>query len=284
MFVNSILIYECLKGGNLISEKIRKLRRFNIIMGFMHLVQGSALFWLGTVVNSDFVVPITLTQLVGEGSPNDPSSFALVPKLEIWREVTNFGPAVATFLLASAVAHFLISGPFYNKYQEDLGKGINKVRWIEYSISASVMIVLIALLVGIYDIWALLGIFFMNAAMCWFGWMMEVNNQYTEKVDWTSYIMGCLVGVAPWIFIFINLIGDGVATDSNPQGVPQFVVWIFVSIFLFFNTFSINMVLQYKGVGKWKDYLYGERAYIWLSLLAKTALAWQVFFGTYQPN
>ena len=67
------------------------------------------------------------------------------------------------------------------------------------------MIVLIALLVGIYDVWALAGIFFMNAAMCWFGWMMEVNNQYTEKVDWTSYIMGCLVGITPWIFIFINL-------------------------------------------------------------------------------
>ena len=99
-----------------------------------------------------------------------------------------------------------------------------------------------------------------------------------------SSIMGCLVGVTPWIFIFINLIGDGVATDSNPQGVPQFVVWIFVSIFLFFNTFSINMILQYKQIGKWKDYLYGERAYIWLSLLAKTCLAWQVFFGTYQPN
>jgi len=42
------------------------------------------------------------------------------------------------------------------------------------------------------------------------------------------------------------------------------------------------MILQYKGVGKWKDYLYGERAYIWLSLLAKTCLAWQVFAGTYQ--
>ena len=196
--------------------KIKKLKRFNIIMGTVHLIQGGLLFWLGTVVNSDFVVPITLTQLVGVGSPEDPSSFALVPELEVWREVTNFGPAVATFLLASAVAHYLISGPFYNKYKEDLSKGINKVRWIEYSISASVMIVLIALLVGIYDVWALAGIFFMNAAMCWFGWMMEVHNQYTEKVDWTSYIMGCLVGVAPWIFIFINLIGDGVATDSNP--------------------------------------------------------------------
>ncbi len=148
------------------SEKIAKLKRFNVIMGFLHLVQGSALFWLGTVVNTDFVVPITLTQLAAEGNPGDPSSFALGPKLEIWREITNFGPAVATFLLASAVAHFLISGPFYSKYQEDLQKGINKVRWIEYSISASVMLVLIALLVGIYDIWALVGVFFMCAAMC----------------------------------------------------------------------------------------------------------------------
>ena len=143
------------------SEKIAKLRRFNIIMGFLHLVQGSTLFWLGTVVNTDFVVPITLTQLGAEGNPGDPSSFALVPQLEIWREISNFGPAVATFLLASAVAHFLISGPFYSQYQEDLQKGMNKVRWVEYSISASVMLVLIALLVGIYDIWALIGIFFM---------------------------------------------------------------------------------------------------------------------------
>ena len=183
--------------------KIQKLKKFNLIMGTVHLIQGGLLFWLGTVVNSDFVVPITLTQLVGVGSPNDPSSFALVPELEIWTEVTNFGPAVATFLLASAVAHYLISGPFYKKYKEDLSKGINKVRWIEYSISASVMIVLIALLVGIYDIWALAGIFFMNAAMCWFGWMMEVHNQYTEKVDWTSYIMGCLVLPLGFLYLLI---------------------------------------------------------------------------------
>jgi hypothetical protein len=40
------------------------------------------------------------------------------------------------------------------------------------------------------------------------------------------------------------------------------------------------MVLQYKKVRKWKDYLYGERFYIVLSLVAKSLLAWQVFAGT----
>lgn len=43
------------------------------------------------------------------------------------------------------------------------------------------------------------------------------------------------------------------------------------------------MVLQYKKVGKWQNYLYGERTYIVLSLVAKTILAWLVLFGAMQP-
>jgi predicted metal-binding membrane protein len=68
---------------------------------------------------------------------------------------------------------------------------------------------------------------------------------------------------------------------SNP---PDFVIWIFVSIAIFFNLFPINMILQYKKIGKWKDYLYGEKVYIILSLVSKTILVWQVFAGTLQPK
>ena len=53
--------------------------------------------------------------------------------------------------------------------------------------------------------------------------------------------------------------------------------------FFAFNAFPINMILQYLRVGKWKDYLYGERVYIILSLAAKSILAWLVLFGAMQP-
>jgi hypothetical protein len=36
-------------------------------------------------------------------------------------------------------------------------------------------------------------------------------------------------------------------------------------------------------VGKWKDYLYGERVYILLSFVAKFALTWLVFTGVFTP-
>jgi hypothetical protein len=41
-----------------------------------------------------------------------------------------------------------------------------------------------------------------------------------------------------------------------------------------------TMWLQYRRVGRWRSYLFGERAYFVLSLVAKSALAWQVFAGT----
>jgi hypothetical protein len=66
----------------------------------------------------------------------------------------------------------------------------------------------------------------------------------------------------------------GPTVDAEP---PGFVYGIFVSLFVFFNVFALNQWLQYRQIGRWRDYLVGEAAYVVLSLTAKSALAWQVF-------
>ena len=63
----------------------------------------------------------------------------------------------------------------------------------------------------------------------------------------------------------------------DSPGPPTFVYAIIVSLFLFFNVFAVNMWLQYRQIGPWRDYLVGEKTYILLSLTAKALLAWQVF-------
>ncbi|MEO2105686.1 MAG: hypothetical protein ABGZ36_08610, partial [Actinomycetota bacterium] len=59
---------------------------------------------------------------------------------------------------------------------------------------------------------------------------------------------------------------------------------IFVSLFVFFNCFAVNQWLQYRQIGRWRDYLFGERVYVWLSITAKSVLAWQVFANTLIPT
>ncbi len=242
------------------------IRRWNAAMGALHTAQGIAML----AAASAFSLPVTSSFL-----RMDPVTRKLagVPD-ELVR--LRIGPLVAGFLFLSALAHALLASPWlHRRYERTLARGLNPARWIEYSLSSSLMIVVIAMLVGIYDVASLLLIFALNATMILFGWLMEVHNQATERTNWTAYWFGCLAGAVPWVAVAIYLAGA-----ANP---PGFVYGIFASLFVFFNVFALNMLLQYRRVGRWRDYLYGERVYMLLSLTAKSLLAWQVFAGTLQP-
>ena len=144
----------------------------------------------------------------------------------------------------------------------------------------SVMICSIAILFGCYDFGSLLLMFFVNAVMNLFGLLMEKMNPPNRKeVDWTPFVFGCVAGVAPWLVVCMYFFGGG-----NYQLIPSFVYGILFGYFLFFNTFPVNMVLQYARIGRWKDYRVGEKTYIVLSLASKSLLTWLVFGGTFQPN
>lgn len=189
---------------------------------------------------------------------------------------------VAAFSLLSMTFHLLIATVWFKRYVSGLKKSINKYRWIEYSLSASLMIVLIAILSGVFDLSTLLLMFGVTAIMNLMGLVMEVHNQDTKQTNWLSYWVGVLAGALPWIVIAIYFWASATAPGAS-SGPPNFVYFIWISIFLFFNSFAINMALQYKKWGKWSDYLYGERVYIWLSLGAKSILIWQIYAGTLQP-
>ncbi len=246
----------------------RGLRRDNLVVGLIHLAQVVIL----VLLSNDFSLPVTETFLSGPPGVTDPGSPEVIWDLPL-------GYAVAVFLLLAAVDHLLMAMPgIWEWYSRNLGRGINYARWWEYSVSASLMVVLIAMLTGIADITALVAIFGANAAMIYFGMVMEIFNRPGDaEVNWTPYLFGCVAGAVPWIAIGIALFG---AEAESTGQVPTFVFIIFASLFVLFNSFAINMVLQYKQLGRWRDYIFGERAYIVLSLTAKTALAWQIFANT----
>lgn len=251
-------------------RRYRSLRRLNLWAALLHAVSGSLMLAL----SSDFSLPVTTSFLRFDAAVGE-----LVPRFATAFEL-KIGPLVALFLFLSALAHIAVSLPrFYEWYTRNLARHCNEARWIEYAFSSSLMIVVVAMLVGLYDGAALLLIFFLNATMILFGWLMERLNQTTPKTDWLPYLFGCLAGAIPWVAIAIYLIG----ASSGAGNVPSFVYWIYASIFIFFNCFAINMLLQYKKAGPWRDYVFGERVYILLSLVAKSLLAWQVWAGTLRP-
>ena len=241
-------------------RRLGRLRIWNIVVGLVLAVQAILI----AVLTNKFSLPVTATFM--EGPPGS------VPVLNHLFNIST-GWGVFAFLTISAGALLIIaSPPVFPWYRRNLLKNRNYGRWIEYFFSSSIMIVLISQITGISDIAALLAIFGINAGMILFGALQE---KYEEpgKPSWLPFWFGSFAGIIPWIAILVYVWAPGLTISP-----PGFVYGIIISLFVFFNCFAINMVLQYKKVGPWRDYLFGEKMYIILSLTAKALLAWQVFF------
>ncbi len=241
---------------------------FNLKIGLVHLIQAIVLF---VIVNYSF--KIYLIARFFDKAPN--GGFTVSTNL-LWN--VPIAVVAPVFLLIAAFFHFFVASPFYvRRYEDNIKKGINPMRWVEYSFSSSLMLVALLMMAGIIELSSVVFVFTLNWLMNMLGLMMEKYNQLTEKTKWFPFYLGIVAGLVPWIIGFIYF---WVGTSNVADSIPSWAKFGFIMTFVFFNTFAINMFLQYKKVGKWKDYIYGERAYIWLSLTAKSALAWIIVLGT----
>jgi hypothetical protein len=256
------------------------LRKFNIAAGILQLINGLAMLALTFTLTWPKGTDIYTFYLgFSHISPTNPAIYGF-PNPQALFTINYLGALLAAFPLISAIAHFTIAFPKNKSYNQNLSKGFNPYRWYEYAFSSSIMIWIIATFVGIWDFWSLAMIFVLNAMMIMFGYLMELLNQRTEKTNWSPFILGSISGGFPWVVLFAYF--TGAVVNSN-NSVPNFVYAVFIVYLILFMSFAVNQVLQYKGVGKWKDYLYGERAYILLSFIAKTILVWLVFVGLFKP-
>ena len=284
-------------------EEYKNLRLWNLIMGILHFVQGFLMLFLSSerLVDVNLWLP-KVTDLSREVN--------LQP--EFWYSV-NLGYVISSFLFLSAIAHFVTILPsVYEWYLKSLVAKINMIRWYEYALSSSVMVYVIAMLSGVRDGMMLFLLVGINACMNLFGAAMEQHNSSLRKLSilkqtkksnveeididldedtefkpaWANFVYGSFAGVLPWIVmglyfvVSLDRLGDVEELPDQVREALDTVRWIFPTLFVFFNLFAINMILQYKKIGPWKKYLFGEKAYIVLSLLAKSFLAWFIWGGT----
>jgi hypothetical protein len=262
------------------ADRARSLARWNRILSVLHGAQFLLMLAVaGTAAAFAPYVP-TVKPILENGA------FAGIEQTQVQLFSIPLAWVIASFLAMSAIAHAVAGWPLRARYEAWLARGMNPLRWVEYAFSSTVMIVAIAYLSYIRDVPALIAIAGCNVAMILFGWSMEAANEgRRDHPDWKHYIFGCIAGIAPWLGIVSILLAYGLQPDLPAgAGIPAFVYAIVLTLFVSFNVFAITMVLQYRRIGRWRDYLTGEKTYMVMSLVAKSLLAWQVFSGTLRPG
>lgn len=250
------------------------LYNLNVACMILHLGQAIAclVIGLGDASAGRFRLPMT-TLFVTFPSDAEGDVYP-VQELRV-RFLLPFVAVASSCSFGSAFFHACALYTF-KAYMIGLKSGINRLRWIEYALTSSVMIVLVAALFGVYDILMLFLIGSLNAVTMLSGLLMEQRNQgqVGDKVDWTPFWVGSFAGAVPWIVVLVYLIPNG-------ADIPAFVWAIFFTYFVLFNVFPFVMYCQYSGKIEYKR---GEQYYMILSLVAKSLLIWLIVGGVAQPN
>jgi hypothetical protein len=261
-------------------DRSRSLTRWNRVLSALHGLQFVAMLAVASTATSFAPFVPTVKPILVDGR------FAGIEQTQVQLFSIPLAWFIASFLAMSAIAHTVAGWPLRARYESWLARGMNPLRWVEYAFSSTVMIVAIAYLSYIRDVPALIAIAGCNVAMILFGWSMEAANEgRRDHPDWKHFVFGSIAGLAPWLGIFSILLAYGLQPDLPAgAGIPAFVYAIVITLFATFNVFAVTMVLQYRRIGPWRDYLVGEKTYMVMSLVAKSALAWQVFSGTLRPG
>jgi hypothetical protein len=262
------------------ADRARSLARWNRVLSGLHGAQFLLMLAIASTAAAFAPFVPTIRPILENGK------FVGVEQSQVQLLSIPLAWVIASFLAMSAIAHAIAGWPLRARYEAWLARGMNPLRWVEYAFSSTVMIVAIAYLSYIRDVPALVAIAGCNVAMILFGWSMEAANEgRRDHPDWKHYTFGCIAGIAPWLGIVSILLAYGAQPDlPSGAGIPAFVYVIVATLFVSFNVFAITMVLQYRQIGRWRDYLTGEKTYMVMSLVAKSLLAWQVFSGTLRPG
>jgi hypothetical protein len=195
---------------------MNRLHFRNTAAGILHMINGVicvALYYTVDNFNS-FTISISTVFLTWDdaGTPTQDLQTVWDFPFALW---------TSGFAFLSAGSHFAML-MYWEKYTSDLARGVNRFRWWEYALSSSLMIMLIAMLFGVWDLYSVILIGAINGAMNLYGDLFELlnANKAPANLDWYPFIYGCIAGLYPWLIIMSFLFSSPSVGDA-----PTFV-WI----------------------------------------------------------
>ena len=159
------------------------------------------------------------------------------------------------------------------KYSSMISESKNPLRFIEYSFSASIMLIAIALLNGVTDINLIISIAVLTSSCQLCGLAVEYVEDILIKIllHFTGWLQFC------WAY---GIIGHAffksieASNSSGASGPPNFVYIIVIVLFLLYASFGF---IQLYELCRNLDPYTKEKSYVLLSLTSKLVLGWMIF-------
>jgi hypothetical protein len=249
---------------------IKKLRNLNYIVGIIQLILCLFLvIWLFTINSDDTQLSFRIgeyNQPISEGSDHGAVSVRTIVLL------------LAIFTLITGLVHILAYAMSTKTYQHNVNRGHNWIRWVEYGITATIMIFVVAVTCGTNstDVLLLLCVATLCCMIC--GYVSEATATTNKNVSMFTTAMGWILMITVFTVIirrFASIYGQTRETENGPPSWVWAIVISMTSLFMSFGCIHlIHMRQQWKSntaVSR-KFHQQVEVSYTVASVVSKTLL------------
>jgi hypothetical protein len=282
----------CGKEGQIeIPSNIKKLKIWNMVMGFIHLTAAGAL--LGIILSQPNSIVTPLYEVVSSVSVKNSSSSQqlnvnfVTKQNQSW----NLPYLIVAFFAITSIAHFFYASDIDGFYSCSIAsESSNGFRWIEYAITSTLMILVVAILSGIRDVATLAIMAAANVVIMLSGRQIELalkqnlrSQGYNPNANkWMfSFVSAWLLFSVIWFLILFSF-GKRISEATNAGASIPYWIWLVqIPTFLFFASFGIINLVQ---ICSKKKYEFFELTYIIFSLISKLFLGIWVAVGIFQSQ
>lgn len=250
------------------------LRRLNLLSAAILGVQGLAILLMSNLSRAN--EPVTIGYRGKDTLASEGAGEAVLVNATRHLFDINLAYLIAALFFIGTILHLVSATRRRKEYEANIKTETNKLRWIEFGISTGLMVVVVLLLVGVTDLGLLILAFGSSLTVGTLGLLREKSIQSSKNTNLLNYWSGVFITAIPVVVGLLYILGSLIYGD----GLPISIYSIFLSLTLLLSGYALFMYLQHRKQGRWKSYLYGERTYIVLSLVAKTVLGWQIFLAT----
>lgn len=241
----------------------KTLQSLHILAGLLHVGQAGV---LGYLVSRDSGISWPLQNSAGWNEPTWDKKYKLAYLIPCFPFLSSFNHIVSVVL-----------SPTYNKILKDK---VNPLRWSEYSISAGIMLWIVASLSGILEVKTLIMICTLNVLLQYIGYKLEVavSQNASSKEKRELLLIGFGIHLCIWLPIlisFYSVISSSKNVDNRaPPDAVYSIIWVMFSLFTSFGVLA--SIWAFGGI---KSFDLVEIGYLVLSFTSKSILTWMVYFG-----
>lgn len=269
---------------------MRTINNMNLAAALLHFALAimSIVWWLA-VFKDDDTPSLVRTDLYGVRTtiydaghvPNDAGPVPNDDGTTITYKLVQYVPHSHWLNIVLIVLFFLITAVFHtfyytctNMYTGMLNNKLQWLRWVEYGMSATIMVCLIAFSVGCKMCVELVVAAVATILLMFMGFLVEYASAAGGHMPKLLCAVGWILFVLVWFILGQGFYSSVRSADGN---IPGFVYAIVSSMFLFFALFGLVQSLYVGHV--LKDYVRMEGAYLVLSFVSKATLGMLLLGG-----